>query len=93
MKLKKNNVFDTTTDNRTYNICSFKQSGECCIHCRNRQRRTYYHIYEYDDKVVTKYPNWKMVSKNKKQWMKKTLLFKTTYNRWRKDYKYTTIKW
>ncbi|MCK9445665.1 hypothetical protein M0Q50_02100 [bacterium] len=44
----------------------------CSYHEGDNNRKKYYGGQVHDnDEVCVKYPNWKFVSKNKKQWMKK----------------------
>ena len=76
MNQKENVLYKTTCDNRTYKLKRWANEGICCRGCINRRRRTWYDILEYDNKVRAKYPNWKLVSKNKKQWMRKPLRIK-----------------
>lgn len=92
MDLKENVLYKITCDNRTYKLCCWRKEGVCCRGCINRRRRTWYDILEYDDKVKAKYPNWKLVSKNKKQWMKKPLKFKVDLDL-RFTRTYTKITW
>jgi len=71
--------------NRAYKL-HLEQRGK--IHCSlcgyNRgenDERKWYGYYDYDDMNIcrgkkgthTRYPNWKLVSKNRKQWMKKPI--------------------
>jgi hypothetical protein len=91
MNFKNNNVlYKTTTDNRTYKIKQMANKGLCCMGCVNRHRRTWYHIWNSPRRQTKKYPSWKLVSKNKKQWMKKPLKFKPNKNG---HTHYTSIEW
>lgn len=87
MKSKK--ISKTTTNrgefNRAYKFY-LEQAGKIsCTYCRyhrneNGKGRGYYGGYERTDghiKII--YPNWKLVSKNKKQWMDKPTRFKIRY--------------
>jgi hypothetical protein len=66
-----NREYLTTTDNKTYKLHRWVASHICCMGCINRGRRTYYHVEGFYKKA--KYPSWKLVSKNKKQWGKKPI--------------------
>jgi len=87
--MKKKLVRDTTTDNKTYNAISkdlYAQCHRCRWHgsfwkfCYDQNIR----FMSYEDDGTNKsykqrfrhHYNWKMVSKNRKQWMKKKLLMK-----------------
>jgi hypothetical protein len=73
--------------NRTYKIYLEQQGKIHCSFCGyNRgenDKRKWYGGIVYDDMETchgkrkgthTRYPNWKLVSKNSKQWMKKTMI-------------------
>lgn len=47
---------------------------------------------KYEHKSHIRYPNWKLVSKNKKQWMKKFIKKETSYSE-RFKYQYINITW
>ncbi len=81
-----------TTHRRTHNILHIKCVTGCCIKCSKREKQNYYRIAEYNGKADIKYPSWKLVSKNKKQWMKKPLKFKITKYTSR-NYTYQEIIW
>ena len=83
---------ETTTDNRIYNLSVYQCNDLCCKSCVNRRRREDYSIWTTKKRVHAKFPNWKLVSKNKKQWMKKPLKY-IPYSNYRIDFHYTTIKW
>jgi len=53
--------------------------------CRIRERRTWYYLPK--GKRQGKFPSWKLVSRNKKQWEKKPTVVEYHENGW------TTIKW
>lgn len=75
MKVKK--IVETTTNrgefNRTYKrYLESKPNGIRCSYCKyhkgeNNKGRGHYGGFVEKD---IKYPNWKLVSKNRKQWMK-----------------------
>jgi hypothetical protein len=91
MNFKNNNVlYKTTCDNKTYKLKQRANQGLCCMGCINRGRRDWYYIHQWDGKQKQNIPSWKLVSKNKKQWMKKPLKYKesTSWGRL-----YTTISW
>lgn len=78
--------------NRAYKL-HLEQNGKIsCSYCRyhrsENSEKKWYGGYVYDDMEVcrgrrkginTRFPNWKLVSKNKKQWMKKPLKKKLRY--------------
>lgn len=75
MNFKKNfALYKRTTDNKTYKLCHFAHEDMCCMGCVNRRRRVIYAIYD-SERLSNKIPNWKLVSKHRKQWMKKPLQF------------------
>ena len=99
MKAKK--IVDETTNrgefNRAYKFyLEHKSGGINCSRCpyhRGENRTKYYGGFIH--KSVT-YPNWKMVSKNRKQWMKKPLKKETRdLNRGRYDDEmiFVSFKW
>lgn len=57
-----------TTNRKVFNIVHISNVTSCCIICNRRIRNGYYFIIS-NDKKRSRYPNWKLVSKNKKQWM------------------------
>ena len=79
--------------NRAYK--QYLESGIGAIYCsrcpyhRGENRKKHYGGFT-DRNVV--YQNWKIVSKNRKQWMKKPLKKKVEVTRWRKS-EYVTFKW
>ena len=75
----------TTTSNYVYRRRYFRRF--CCLKCLIRGRRKYYHIFKGFRKQKANFPNWKLVSKNRKQWMKKPLKFEKQHRG------YTEIKW
>ena len=68
-------VYLTTNHRRTHKIIHINEVTSCCLKCAIRKRQTWYHKMKWENKEHSKFPNWKMVSKNKKQWMKKPLRF------------------
>lgn len=86
MKFKSNNTeYNTTTDNKTYKLCHMAAELMCCVACANRRRREWYYLPKEKDQG--KFPSWKLVSKNKKQYNKKPTWVEYHDNGW------TTIKW
>ena len=83
-------ISETTTNryefNRSYKHSLANKRIISCSYCRYHrgENRTneYYGGYEEDG---IKYPNWKLVSKNKKQWMVKTIVFKREPNKYRNN--------
>jgi len=79
------NLVETTTNrgefNRAYKkYLEVSKAGIRCSHCRyhrgeNDVDNKWYggHYDEKIDDIKVRYPNWKLVSKNKKQWMKKPI--------------------
>lgn len=64
-------LYDMTADNKVYKLCHYHQEGICCLRCAKRGRRGYFY-YDYNH-GKHRYPSWKLVSKNKKQWIPKDL--------------------
>jgi len=95
MKAKK--IVDTTTNrsefNRAYKFyLEHKTNGINCSYCpyhRGENRVKYYGGFVH--KHVT-YPNWKLVSKNRKQWMNKPLKKEIEITHWQ-QFEYITFKW
>lgn len=90
--MKKNQEFKTTTNRTVYNRRRKEVLADCSF-CRwhptfwkfseNDQWKDYY--------VDGKKPNWKLVSKNKKQWMKKPLKIYTYNEQQIEKYRYKLI--
>lgn len=86
-------ISETTTNRRVYNV-SYKHylEGNRLIHCSRcpyhgvenfdggRYWGRKYYDDEYKAKTHLRYPNWKLVSKNPKQWMDKPMKTKITMN-------------
>ena len=90
-KNRNRSEYSETNKSRVFKLLHIKSENGCCLKCAIRQRQDWYRIIEKDNEWTTsKYPSWKMVSKNSKQWMKKPLKLetKTTHSR-----TYTTIRW
>jgi len=78
MKVKK--IVETTTNRKVFNrayksYLEHRKNGIHCTYCRyhrgeNRTTKWYGGFID-DNKEEIRNPNWKLVSKNKKQWMKK----------------------
>ncbi len=95
MKAKKivDNSTNRTEFNRAYKFyLEYKTGGincsRCCYH-RGENRTKYYGGFVH--KYVT-YPSWKLVSKNRKQWMDKPLRIEIEITRWQ-QLEYVTFKW
>ncbi|MDA3780690.1 MAG: hypothetical protein PF487_10795 [Bacteroidales bacterium] len=80
MKAKK--IVESTTNRREFNrayknYLAHKKNGIHCSYCkyhRGENKTTkWYGGFTDDDKEKISYPNWKLVSKNRKQWMKKEI--------------------
>lgn len=60
--------------------------GRCAYHkCENDKKKYYYYVDEVPRSKFqrNRYPNWKLVSRNRKQWMPKNLRLKVLGGRWR----------
>ena len=87
MKVKK--VMDETTNRYEFNRCRkmyLEQKGKirCCwcgYHVGENQTNKWYGVYDYGDKIFKRYPNWKLSTKNKKQWMDKSIKTKVRKTR------------
>lgn len=91
MKSKK--IKDTTTNrgefNRAYKFYLEQKGRIRCSYCKyHRSENSSNNVYWGDDKHI-KYPNWKLVSKHPKQWMKKpmTVVEQTKgWGKWKRIY-------
>jgi len=91
--------------NRAYKEYQERTSNLRCSYCgyhknENRTSKWYGGII-YDDMETCRgkrkgtnirFPNWKLVSKNRKQWMRKPIVIKTNKSRWNNN-TYIDIKW
>ncbi len=97
-------IVETTTNrgefNRAYKAHLEHQGNIHCGFCgyhrgENGEGKRYYDGYERaNGNTKINYPNWKLVSKNRKQWMKKSIKFEykeSGYGNWKKTY--ITLKW
>src|ERR1035437_5111171 len=84
-------VSETTTNrgefNRAYKgYLAHKSDGMSCSYCKYHRnengagRKYYYGHYRTNGHLNMTYPNWKLVSKNPKQWMKKPIKIKVRTN-------------
>jgi len=91
--------------NHAYKACLEHQGKIHCSYCgyhrgENRETRWYGGYAYYDMEVCrekrkgtnTIFPNWKLVSKNRKQWMPKPIKIVTSKSRWNNN-TYIDIKW
>lgn len=91
--------------NRAYKAYLEKKGKIHCSYCgyhKHENKTTkWYGGFIYDDMETcggkrkgtnTTYPNWKLVSKNRKQWMKKPMMITKEKSRWNNGI-YVTIKW
>lgn len=88
------NTTNRSVFNRAYKKYLEVSKGEIhCGYCKYHrvENKTTKYYGGYADKNVN-YPNWKLVSKNRKQWMKKPIEVIVDTNNWRKE-EYVTIKW
>ena len=69
--MEKRNIklYENTNNNKTFKLCHYQQEGICCLNCAKASRRDYF-FYDYSNERHH-YPSWKLISKNKKQWMPK----------------------
>jgi len=78
-------IMDETTNRYVYNRARKECSGNCTwcrYHLGDNLDHKLYGDYGSRRNESLRYPNWKLVSKNKKQWMDKKLVFKIRKN-WR----------
>ena len=96
MKIKKivQETANRSEFNRTYKMYL---ESKCKIHCSycgyhrgENETNKYYGGYVKNNNI--KYPSWKLVSKQRKQWMKKPIKITEENWNWRKR-KYITIEW
>ena len=96
MKTKK--IVDSTTNRGEFNR-AYKRylehivDGIGCSYCkyhRGENTTTKWYGGYIDEKI--RHPSWKLVGKNKKQWMNKPIKIESDYINWRKT-EYITIKW
>lgn len=95
-------ILKKTTNRSVYNKLykkQLEQRGKIrCSYCgyhsgENDKKNWYGTIFCFKDKKHRiKYPSWKMVSKNSKQWMKKPIKFKLKTLKWSGE-QYTEIVW
>lgn len=83
--------YKTTTNRSVFNKMH-KMSNASCSYCKwhgpNSENDAWDWYFINNETGKGKFPNWKLVSKNKKQWGKKSLKFKLI-----KRLDYTEIKW
>ena len=89
MKVK--TIVETTTNrgefNRAYKrYLEHRVNGIRCTYCRYHkgENKTTKWYGGWEDESL-RYPNWKLVSKNRKQWMQKNLNFTEKKSRFSKD--------
>jgi hypothetical protein len=92
-KHRERNLYHETTDSRTYRILHITSETGCCLKCAKRRTRNSYGSYSWYRGQQAKMPSWKLVSKNKKQWMKKPLKFKHKRVRAYVNATYCEITW
>jgi hypothetical protein len=70
-------IMDTTDSNSVYNKIRkryLEDTGELrCAWCPYHKNENYTGNFYWVHKKVTKYPSWKLVSKNPRQWMDKPI--------------------
>lgn len=90
--------YNTTTNSSVYRKL-YKEKNASCSYCKwhgpssENGRWDCYFKNAWKGKKKAKYPNWKLVSKNKKQWMKKTLIFEESNNQYSQWDYWIEIKW
>ena len=99
MKVKKivNNTANRGEFNRAYKRYLEGKGKIRCSHCKYHDNENYtgnyYGGYEKSNGTMhINYPNWKLVSKNNKQWMKKSMKVETKIVRW-SGREYIEITW
>ena len=76
-------------DRRTFKILHIVRVTGCCLNCAKGRSCKWYYVDEDNDKYRNCYPNWKLVSKNRKQYERKPLIIeKLKYHGTRR-----TLKW
>jgi hypothetical protein len=96
MVKKSKKIVETTTNrkvfNRAYKEYVSGKNGDC-PRCRYHKCENYEGKYYggYSDYNRITYPSWKLVSKNRKQWMKKPMNIEADYNNYRNE-KYVRFK-
>ena len=103
LQVKNKKLLKETTDNKTYKCAHKRIYGRCWI-CpyhgtfwSNCSDIRWNHYYYYNDETLGpdarrfhNPPNWKLVSKNKKQWMRKKFIFN---EHWDSNRVYFEIGW
>jgi hypothetical protein len=89
-------ISKTTTNrgefNRAYKFYLERKGKIHCSLCKYHRSENYTgNHYGGNETRNIKFPNWKLVSKSKKQWMAKPMKIKKTYGYQNREY--TTIKW
>ena len=100
--MKAKNIVNNTTNrgefNRAYKRYLEGKGKISCSYCQynrneNGKGRGHYGGYERTNGHMNlTHPNWKLVSKNRKQWMKKPVKFVEIHFNWRRT-KYIDITW
>ena len=99
MKVKKivNNTTNRSEFNRAYKTY-LERTGKircsyCGYHSNENSKKKWYGGFVYNDmETCIKYPNWKLVSKNPKQWINSPIKVVTKTIRWNGK-KYIDITW
>jgi len=99
MKTKKivNNSTNRGEFNRAYKA-HLENTGKIhCSRCKyhdneNKTTKSYGGYTRHNGKLPITYPNWKLVSKNRKQWMKKPMKINIEISRWSK-HEFIDITW
>jgi len=100
MKVKK--ILDTTTNrgefNRAYKrYLEHRKNGIHCSYCKyhrnENQDHKWYGGFVDDEDENIRYPSWKLVSKNRKQWMKKDIRISEVKSTRISKRKYIDITW
>lgn len=72
-------VVNRTVFNRAYKEYLVRKSRIRCAWCKYHDNENYEGNY-YGGFSFIKYPNWKLISKNRKQWMAKKIKFVDKYD-------------
>ena len=95
--------YKTTTNNRVFKILHKEQYASCSYctwHSRwfgkqNENDAWKFYCIDHDQSKwnITRYPNWKLCTKNKKQWMRKAIRYRKAKSRFRTNNAIFIIEW
>lgn len=95
--MKRKKVLKSTSNRKVYNHVkkNYLYNYGLCDRCRYHRgcnKRVHYGGFINEKNENINYPSWKIVSKNRKQWMKKPLKKKVKKLSWRKS-EYLIFEW